>query len=341
MLAIARPGALSSDGSFAQPVAAVADEEPTATPWAYIDKNIYNGDYPCDPDAIDDVTTEIVGTSHSLAICLGNVSDLVTQFEFEVTYDNKLDTCTEIDCDLRTDLGCLDDNPDFYDDSFSGEWRCSYLTGTAAGDFQAANGAFPEPMCDVSAATPEATPGPSQGRAYIHCVALDGDSVALGGDGLESGALAVLNLKVADTGTDSVDIDKMIVWGTDDGEPMAQCGFDAADLRAATLPGPGGFEMPCVGATDIKTQYRRPTLTPTEEPTATATRVPPTVAPTLDHHPRPPRSASPARQLSRPPPAAAPQREAALPGRSGWQPASSGQPRQEGSTTATLRGHAN
>ena len=39
-------------------------------PYAYIDKNIHNGDGPCDPDYIDDATVETVGSTHQLAVCI-------------------------------------------------------------------------------------------------------------------------------------------------------------------------------------------------------------------------------------------------------------------------------
>ena len=86
VLAIARPGALSNQGSFAQPAAAVADAEPSATPWAYIDK-INNGEGWCDPAHIDNETTEYVGDSHQLAVCIGNLSQPVYGFILYLSYD--------------------------------------------------------------------------------------------------------------------------------------------------------------------------------------------------------------------------------------------------------------
>ncbi|MCJ7830982.1 MAG: hypothetical protein MUP86_00440, partial [Dehalococcoidia bacterium] len=86
VLAIARPGALSRDGTFAQPAAAVPDTQPGATPWAYIDK-IENGDGWCDPTHIDKTTTEYVGSSHQLAICIDNLPGAVHSFTAAISYD--------------------------------------------------------------------------------------------------------------------------------------------------------------------------------------------------------------------------------------------------------------
>ncbi len=144
-LAIARPGALSNDGSFAQPAAAVADAEPTATPWAYIDK-VNNGEGWCDPDRIDSTTTEYVGDSHQLAVCVGNLPAAVYAFHLAINYDGALDRCIEEECILddaglsaqRTLVdgeGCLDDNPDanagdtVWGDGLGDGWNCSFLNG--------------------------------------------------------------------------------------------------------------------------------------------------------------------------------------------------------------------
>jgi hypothetical protein len=112
-------------------------------------------------------------------------------------------------------------------------------------------------------------PVSSEETAWIHCQG-SGD-YELGGDG-DWGALAVLTLNVIGTGTDSVSISDLQVSGAD---YIFQC--SDADLNADSI-----LDMPCQGATDIKQppeRHRRPTSTPTPEPTATPTMGVPTVPP--------------------------------------------------------------
>ena len=286
VLAIARPGAFSGEGSFAQPVAAVGDAEPSATPWAYIDK-VSNGEGWCDPDGIDSTTTEYVGDSHQLAICLGNLPGAVTGFTAAITYDGALDQCVDTLCHhvvlglgsqtaLVDGEGCLDDNPDanagvtVWGDGLGSGWTCSPLQGD---QYQAFPFALSEPVCDLQRV---AVPVSTENTAWIHC---EGDGNYALGDDEEWGALAVLTLGVIGGGTDNVTIDYLDV-ALNNG-PGITC--SEIDLNADSI-----IDIPCQGATDIKKHHRRPTLTPTEEPTATATRVPPTVAPTV-----PPPTATP------------------------------------------------
>ena len=267
-LAIARPGALSNQGSFAQPAAAVADAEPSATPWAYIDK-INNGEGWCDPAHIDNETTEYVGDSHQLAVCMGNLSQPVYGFILYLSYDVELDQCVEESC---TDDYCLDDNPDAnagatkWGDGLGDNWDCS---GSAQRG--------PDPMCTYYTSGPPELP-------YIWCEGGDGATYTLGDDETW-GVLAVIDFNVIGVGTDNVAFESLSVWG----EEAFIGGCQA--VEAETIVTSGRVSMPCVGATDIKKQQRRSTPTPTDEPTATATRVPPTVPPTVP--PPPPATPTP------------------------------------------------
>jgi len=297
-LAIARPGALSNDGSFAQPAAAVADAEPTSTPWAYIDK-VNNGEGWCDPERIDDQTTEYVGDSHQLAVCIGNLPGAVYSFHLAINYDGALDRCIEEECisdvasfsaqsALLDGEGCLDDNPDanagdtVWGDGLGEGWSCSYLDGVGQEASEIIIIRAGEPVCD---APDHAT---THRTALISCygpgeftVATNGSSYTLGDDETW-GALAVLDLSVIGVGTDNVEIEYLEVGGAC-GTTMGYCS-DYDELSAAF---PAQEEMPCIGATDIKKQQRRSTPTPTDEPTATATSVPPTVPPTVPPPPPP------------------------------------------------------
>lgn len=216
---------------------------------AYIDKDITNGEGPCDPDYIDDETTEVVGSEHELAVCIGGLSEAVGGFELDIRYDDGLDECTEIEC---TDALCLDDNPDAnagdstWGDGLGDGWDCMYGPGGG-----------PEPVCDM-----DEDIGPQQGHAQVWC--RGSDDLDLGDD--ESwGVLAVLTLDVVAGGTDDVVIDHLTVYRPPDGGVIGDCDED----------------MDCVGATDIKvtpTPTKPPSKKKTATPTVTATAT--EVAPT-------------------------------------------------------------
>ncbi len=133
-----------------------------------------------------------MGTDHSLAICVGNLSTRSTVSSALITYDDSLDECTEIECDEE---GCLDDSPDanagdtIWGDGLGDDWDCTIQA--LAGDYQASQ--FLEPM--------RAGVRPHRGRArpqtwdeaWISCHA-DGEIAASTlGDDETYGALAVLN----------------------------------------------------------------------------------------------------------------------------------------------------
>lgn len=251
VLAIAWPGGSGGQESYGQ----VPDG-----PWAYIDKNINNGDGACDPEYIDDETTEVVGSKHQLAVCIGGLSQQpVGGFELGIRYDDVLDECEDVPCD---DDDCLDDNPDAnagvttWGSSLGEGWDCD-IEG--------------EPICDDDDGT-----GPQRGLALIWCEGpYEGGSFTLGDD--ESwGALAVLNLNVAAAGTDVVAIDYLIVGMAPNGGLIGACFVDGVNGEAALVEN----GMLCQGATDTKVPptpteppRRDPTDTPT--PTVTPTQVPP------------------------------------------------------------------
>jgi hypothetical protein len=276
VLAIARPGALSRHGTFAQSVAAVPA---TATPWAYIDK-IDNGAGWCDPNNIDTTSTEYVGDSHQFALCVGNLTlgHPVRSFQATVGYDGALDECIDEVCQppalgaltVQLDQGCVDDNPDAnagntkWGDGLGDDWDCffRFTAGSSLG--------FPvgqDPTCNV----PEN--GSSQLSAGINCHGRDSYTL---GDNETWGALAVINMNVIAAGVDNVDIQALQVF-TESVDPIIACppvGLQA-DVNADSV-----IERPCQGATDFKQppeRHRRPTSTPTPEPTATPK--PPTVTP--------------------------------------------------------------
>ena len=264
VLAAARPGALSRPGTFAQPVAAVADAEPSATPtpWAYIDK-IKNGNGWCDPDHIDNETTEYVGDSHQLAVCMGNLPEAVHAFILYLSYDIDLDQCVE---ELCTDDFCLDTNPDAnagiskWGDGLGDNWDCSNSLQN------------PDPMCTYYTNGPPELP-------FILCAGGEEATYTLG-DNETWGALAVIDFDVIGIGTDNVFIESLWVAGQEGGIGGCQA-VQVGDARTLdTLP------MPCEGATDHKElpptstpHKRKPIATPTTTEVPTATPVAPTVPP--------------------------------------------------------------
>jgi len=292
VLAIARPGALSRHGTLAQPVAAFADAEPSATPWAYIDK-IENGAGWCDPNHIDSTTTEYVGGSHQLALCIDNLPGAVHSFTAAISYDGALDQCIDKPCIVVDSLRaqgtletCLDDNPDANagvttwppaSEGLGTGWTCSQLPGD---QYQAQILISSEPICTFPLL---AMPVSSENTAWIHCEG--SEDYELGGEG-EWGALAVLTLNVIGAGTDNVRFSDLEVSGS--GYTLG-CAF-TADLNADSLTTIPPTTMPCQGATDIKRQQEHHRSTPEPSPTSTATPEPPTVTPPP---PPPPPTATP------------------------------------------------
>jgi hypothetical protein len=221
---------------------------PVPTLWAYIDKDITNGEGPCDPNHIDTETTEYLGDQHQLAVCVAGLSQPVYAFNLRIRYDDMLDECVERDCALGP---CLDDNPDAsagqtrWGDGLGDGWTCL----------------FPPPLegpyCD-------------QGLARITCVnSMESGSHTLG-DNESWGALAVLTLGVADIGVDEVGIEYLDVFGSDN-SLMGVC----------PPPTSGSPAMPCQGAADTKVEPG-PTHTPPPTPSLppsppTATLAPPPV----------------------------------------------------------------
>jgi hypothetical protein len=204
-------------------------------------------------------STETVGDSHKLAVCVHNMPENIHGFYLSISYDDELDGCTEEDCPAQGT--CLDDNPDAnagtttWGDSLGDQWDCD-IEG--------------EPVCHEVYTAGDAldTLPPEGGFATIWCR----------GDGnVTSGPLAVLDLSVLGAGTDNVEISSLTVYG-DDEVAIARCG----GLQASPGITGAAFPMICNGATDIKESgetHKRKTKTPTPAPTETATPVPPTVPP--------------------------------------------------------------
>jgi hypothetical protein len=291
VLAIARPGALSRHGTFAQPVAAFPA---IATPWAYIDK-IENGAGWCDPDAIDITSTEYVGDSHQFALCVGNLTGPVHSFQATIGYDGALDECIDEQCQpvtfgaqtIQLDQGCVDDNPDanagdttwpLGSEGLGTGWDCFYYL---VDGYSLARELGQDPTCNVPdhAST-------SQLSAGISCHGTNSYTL---GDNETWGALAVINMNVIAAGVDNVDIQTLQVRDSEVTIIACPPVVAGADVNADSV-----IEGPCQGATDIKREHHRPKPTPTPAPTATPTAEVPTVPPPPPATPTPSGGAGPA-----------------------------------------------
>jgi hypothetical protein len=242
------------------PTATSTPVTPTATPTPYADiDKIKDGNTWCNP--VQATSTEYVGSSHQLAICVHNMPEAVQGFELSINYDGALDGCTETEC---ADDVCLDDNPD----ANVGTTTWSGGLGTAWDcDIEG------EPVCNEEILFTAGAAPTDGGLASIWCQS-DGGGI------LQSGPLAVLDLDVLAAGTDHVSINSLVVEGSDY-VIMAECFAQDGVLTSATIAD-GGFVMDCNPATDVKVpppSRKRPTATPTEMPTATPTQVAPTQPP--------------------------------------------------------------
>jgi hypothetical protein len=232
------------------PTATFTPEPPTPTytpvpPSADIDKIEDSGW--C--DQVDSESTEVVGDSHSLAVCAHNMPENIGGFDLVVTYDDELDACTETIC---TDGTCTDDNPDLAA-ALGDDWDC---------DMEPVG----QPVCDQQQTGVLTSPG--SGRALISC---SGTGTVAGGP------LAILDLAVVAAGTDNVAIDSLVVYD-DAGAPMGECGVSmncagATDTKVEPSPTPTATETP-LPPTETFTPTATATSTNTPEPTATSTFTP-------------------------------------------------------------------
>ena len=153
-------------------------------------------------------------TAYQIAICLTDSLKAPAGFNFEVVYDEALNTCTNV---TTIPGASLDDNPDanagtttFSTPGLGTGWDCS--------DYD-----LSEPVCDLSG---------SMGTAYMSCMSAAGTLTLPFGSGV-SAPLAVLNLKAANVGVDNLALQNAAV-------------FDASvtQILACTTP-----SSACVGAT--------------------------------------------------------------------------------------------
>jgi hypothetical protein len=239
---------------------------PTPTVWAFIDKNVANN---CNPSTRRSSSTEFVGDTHSLAVCLANVPEEIYGFILDVSFNANLDQCVETPCG-ENDPNCLDANPDLAAALQSqGDWDC---------DLEIA------PFCGTGELAASLDGELNNGFARMLCERGEGQFEAFANGFIDHVTLATVDLKVIAAGTDHVEIDDLSVWGEE--MPIGQCGNTfVTDINADSIID----QMPCLGATDTKTTNIRH-RTPTPKPTSTSE---PTVPPSSSSTPPPPPTVTP------------------------------------------------
>jgi hypothetical protein len=251
LLVVALVGVRSFGGS-----GGVASVHAGTSPHLEIDL-VNNGTGWCDPLHIDAAADRIVdpSTEYQVAICATDFPGSPAAFEFEVVYDNTLNTCDNVDCPPGE---CLDDNPDA-NGGGSGTTFSSPNLGTGW-DCDINNLRDPDPPSQ-----PTCNHGGSMGRAWIACMCTASNCATLPSGNGVSAPLAVLNLKAVADGVDHMKIENAAA-GTSLVTYITRCNLPA---------------NACVGATETKTEA--PTATPVPP---TSTPLPPTSTPTITPTPQ-------------------------------------------------------
>ncbi len=219
-----------------------------------IDADPSNGTGPCHPV---DSTASLAGGSHEVAVCLAYAPKPIASFTFDLKYDDTLNQAPSVDCQDN----CLDANPDANAGSTLGSgtptipdlgvgWDCS-------------GGASGPPQGDVDPAT-----GPGHGDAFISCVSPMGPYSSP----VDAAywPLAVVSFNLLASGTDTLTLQNLDLWGADSDRNYVELGSCDYDDEP---------DIPCYGATIVKTLG-----SPTNTATATQT---PNSTPTQTRTPRP------------------------------------------------------
>ena len=191
-------------------------------------------------DTIDDDADRTDVSEYEVAICLTDSPAAPAGFEFQVVYDEALNTCTNV---TTIPGASLDDNPD----ANAGTTVWPDVANSLGTGWDCSDSDLSEPRCDL---------GGSMGTAYMSCMSPAGTLTLPFGAGV-SAPLAVLKLRAAADGDDNLTIQNAAV-------------FDAnvVNILSCTTP-----SAACVGATEHKSVGEEPasTATPTATPTPTST----------------------------------------------------------------------
>jgi hypothetical protein len=202
-------------------------------------------------DDIDATATHAVGDTYQVAICLTDSPNKVAGFNFNLVYDDVMNTCVDTPC--GSDAKCLDSNPDA-----NAGVSVSSTPSLGTVGWNCALDASIVPNCDANTGSP----GPGAGIAFLECLssALESDLTLPVGVGV-SAPIAVLTFHANGGGTDTLQLDQLSVIKKGGAEVVA-CSID---------DGSGN----CSDGTDIKTGATLTPAPPTNTPLpATATPTP-------------------------------------------------------------------
>ena len=200
----------------------------------------YADDVWCDP--IQASASHDLGTTYQVAVCLTDANPLNNEvpkaFQFNLEYDDTLNTCLPVDCDTDAETEgiqgpCRDSNPDanegvsfFSTPDLGSGWNCN------ASDVD-------PPVCDKDPTHPK-------GVAYLSCFSTSAGTLPVSTTTSEPIAVVTFKANSTTTGTDTLKLNLVAMYG-------AAGGFLFCDPPPAA-PGP------CKSATDNKTVP--PTATP-------------------------------------------------------------------------------
>jgi sugar lactone lactonase YvrE len=201
---------------------------------------IQDGSTFCEP--VNDTSTEVFPHSHRVAVCVKDPPAAIGAFQFDLVYDDTLNTAPEV-----ANVGlALDDNPDANEGATT--WPNSTTGDDLGSGWDCSGFGVQYPTGDTDAGT-----GPGHGRAKIVCLNLLGPWTL--GDNETEGVLATVEFNVIGLGADTLHLENVEVADTMGGE-MGSCN------PAISVP------IPCFDATESKVTPT-PTPPPTYPPTPT------------------------------------------------------------------------
>ena len=194
---------------------------PTGTPGApmvhlEIDADATNGDGPCNPV---DTTAAAQGT-HKVAVCLTSSDQPPWAFDIDLLYDDTLNTCVDVPCDIAHGSECFDNNPD------ANLGATTFTTPDLGTGWDCSSDAANPPVCDNDEET-----GPGHGRASILCASVGQPTLPVGAD--VSSPIAVVTFDVLADGADTLSLENTVAYDWY-GDLILRC-YDPGD--------------PCFGAT--------------------------------------------------------------------------------------------
>jgi hypothetical protein len=196
---------------------------------------IQDGSTFCEP--VNDTSTEVFPHSYRVAVCVKDPPAAIGAFQFDLVYDDTLNTAPEV-----ANVGlALDDNPDANEGATT--WPNSTTGHDLGTGWDCSNFGLMYPKGDIDPAT-----GPGHGRARIACLSLLGPWTL--GDNETEGVLATVEFNVIGLGADTLHLENV--------ELVDSMANEIGSCNPAFL-----VPIPCFDATESKVT---PTPTPTPTP---------------------------------------------------------------------------